>query len=406
MNLFYEGSVSMKYINRIFRKGVYTTACGIICLICLMGVFSQPSKCSAEIIEAMAEIKGGNVSNARDEAMRNGMREFVESKVGIFIDSTTEVDMGVIISDKIVSQSTGYVQIKKIISEGQRGNCYYVKMDLAADDKKIELKYQGDVKSAMEATGRNGSRGTTEVAVVGIANDGTIDSDKMSTIVAGALVENGVQNVLNGKLSNFMSTHRNPSIAETRQAALASKRKEASSVVCGRIEDIGIDKVDGGFMAKVEVTLQWIGLENNYADPYSEYFTYVSPNMDIAVREARKKAANEAALVLCQRALKTMQFENQGGQKHIVTELHIYGMSPAYEMQLMNLLEGMNCDFDDDYGFDPNGVFKVSFEVTGYKNVGDFRRKLAIAAQGIGMNLSNLKSDATDFDPMIQLRVI
>ena len=223
---------------------------------------------------------------------------------------------------------------------------------------------------------------------------------------AGALVENGVQNVLNGKLSNFMSTHRNPSIAETRQAALASKRKEASSVVCGRIEDIGIDKVDGGFMAKVEVTLQWIGLENNYADPYSEYFTYVSPNMDIAVREARKKAANEAALVLCQRALKTMQFENQGGQKHIVTELHIYGMSPAYEMQLMNLLEGMNCDFDDDYGFDPNGVFKVSFEVTGYKNVGDFRRKLAIAAQGIGMNLSNLKSDATDFDPMIQLRVI
>ena len=104
---------------------------------------------------------------ARQKARQYAMRSYVESKVGVNVESNTTVDMGLVISDRIVTDSKGYVQIKKVISEKQQGSLYVVKLDLEADDTVIETKYKEDAAKAMGALDVNtDSRRAASMAII------------------------------------------------------------------------------------------------------------------------------------------------------------------------------------------------------------------------------------------------
>ena len=143
-------------------------------LVLLGGQTAYPVICNAEIVEGAAPYDG-DLDKARNNALKDAMRTLLEEKVGMYVRSNTEVDIGVVVTDKIVSRSTGYVQIKSIISEGVQGGVFVIKADLEANDTNIEVKYKDDVAKAMAAALEPR---VANVAVVGYGLDGRVQRDE------------------------------------------------------------------------------------------------------------------------------------------------------------------------------------------------------------------------------------
>ncbi len=61
---------------------------------------------------------GTNQARAREEAMQQALRAAVEQGVGTLLDSKTKVQNARLISDKIYSQASGYVENYEILAEG------------------------------------------------------------------------------------------------------------------------------------------------------------------------------------------------------------------------------------------------------------------------------------------------
>lgn len=82
--------------------------------------------CSAQVVEGMAAIVNGDVEKARFEARQDAMRNFVEEKVGVHVTSSTQVSMGMLVSDNIMTNSSGYVRIIKELGGNVQGNVYVI----------------------------------------------------------------------------------------------------------------------------------------------------------------------------------------------------------------------------------------------------------------------------------------
>jgi hypothetical protein len=80
------------------------------------------------ITEGLAAIIGGNIPAARDKAIDDALRKAVEQAVGTLVSSDTLSEQYKIIHDKILAQTTGYVQRYKILSEKPEGELYRVKL--------------------------------------------------------------------------------------------------------------------------------------------------------------------------------------------------------------------------------------------------------------------------------------
>ncbi len=68
--------------------------------------------------DGIAAIVDGNTAIARDNAIGDALRKAVEQAVGTMVSSETVVQNFQLLSDKIYSQSQGYIQSYKVLSEG------------------------------------------------------------------------------------------------------------------------------------------------------------------------------------------------------------------------------------------------------------------------------------------------
>ncbi len=86
---------------------------------CLVGLFAQTVTGQSTVIESqgVAAIVQGNLDISRDKAIEDALRNAVEQATGIFIENQTLVENYQLLSDKIYSQSRGYVQSYEVISE-------------------------------------------------------------------------------------------------------------------------------------------------------------------------------------------------------------------------------------------------------------------------------------------------
>lgn len=287
---------------------------GIAALAVALGLFWQSAVCSAEIVEGAAPIIDGNITEARENARLDAMRNYVERAVGVIVDSHSEIDMGVLVSDEIVTDSRGYVQIKNIVSEGARGQVYYIKMDLEANEYNIELKYKDDVKKAMECMSDTyDSRKVADIAVAGFDMYGRAEKDESATAIMGQyMMGMGVVPTFNESVMDYLVRTEQPTVSNVRRLARTS-RTEANSVLGGRIKELNVSKVDGGYMAEVEAYFLFIGLNNNLMNTYDEYFYAFGKTQNEAIKKARKQAATAAAEALVRSSLKVMQIETRGG---------------------------------------------------------------------------------------------
>ena len=79
--------------------------------------------------EGVAAIQGGAQDMARDAALEDAQKRAVEQAIGILIDSQTQVENYQLISDKILSQTKGYITRYNIAGETVEGNLLRVRIN-------------------------------------------------------------------------------------------------------------------------------------------------------------------------------------------------------------------------------------------------------------------------------------
>src|SRR6056297_1371116 len=89
-------------------------ACLLLTPLIIFNLVSNGNANSAVTVQGAAPITSSE-SAARDEALRNAMRAAVEKGIGTLLESKTRVENFQVISDKIYSQSSGYIKDYKVL---------------------------------------------------------------------------------------------------------------------------------------------------------------------------------------------------------------------------------------------------------------------------------------------------
>lgn len=98
--------------------------------ICFFLVASNPAYAQKRVhADGTAAIYKDFVDIARDRAIADAQRRAVEQAVGVMIKNETLVENYQVISDKILSQSKGYIQSYEVISEEREGDTYKVTIE-------------------------------------------------------------------------------------------------------------------------------------------------------------------------------------------------------------------------------------------------------------------------------------
>ncbi|MBN1662098.1 MAG: flagellar assembly protein T N-terminal domain-containing protein [Deltaproteobacteria bacterium] len=100
-------------------------------LILIALFFALPSALAQHRVKAegTATIHNNLIDIARDKAIENAQRNAVERAVGVMISSSTEVENYQVKMDRILSESQGFINEYKILSENRAENQYKVVID-------------------------------------------------------------------------------------------------------------------------------------------------------------------------------------------------------------------------------------------------------------------------------------
>lgn len=104
----------------------------LVVLVCVFSVFPVVSfgqESRTVMAEGVAIIQQGAIDIARDSAIEDAQKRAVEQAIGILIDSQTQVENFQLISDKIFSQTKGYIRRYNIAGETTEGNLLRVRIN-------------------------------------------------------------------------------------------------------------------------------------------------------------------------------------------------------------------------------------------------------------------------------------
>ena len=93
-------------------------------------------------VTGSATIYSGNAGSAKNQALKNALRQAVEQGVGVFIDSNTLSQNYEVVKDEILSTSEGFVSSYDIVREGTTsgGNVYEVTLKVEVEEGRIKDK--------------------------------------------------------------------------------------------------------------------------------------------------------------------------------------------------------------------------------------------------------------------------
>lgn len=107
----------------------YIRFIGILAVLLLLGRVAAAQESRTVTAEGVALIQQGAVDIARDAAIEDAQKRAVEQAIGILIDSQTQVENYQVISDKILSQTKGYIKRYNIAGEVTEGNLLRVRIN-------------------------------------------------------------------------------------------------------------------------------------------------------------------------------------------------------------------------------------------------------------------------------------
>ena len=115
----------------------------IAVLACLLpparGLYAQGATSRQVQVVGTGSITYGDVAAARDRAIDDALRKAVEQTLGSFIDSQTKVENYMVLEDRILSWSRGYVSNYQILSELKKSpELYEVQMQATVDISNLQ----------------------------------------------------------------------------------------------------------------------------------------------------------------------------------------------------------------------------------------------------------------------------
>lgn len=286
----------------------------VFCLVGVAGVGFTPTDVYARPFTGRAAIENGNIEKARLAARREAMREFVESEVGTYINSQTEMVNYMVVRDRVVSNSDGYVLVKKVISEKSLGDIYEITLDLEAGKTPVTMAIE-DVKNQLHAMSEDSSRSGVDIAIY---DDDAHKTSHWANYLAETLNMGGYRAEVNDAINAFLGDNinkmndlqLNPKLRQMGRA-----ERMGNSLVRGRV---GLAKKatpvqGGGYKAIAKFTAQIIGYESNHVDAVSRFATAFDSEPGEAERLAKEMVVREAVDILSNQTATTIQREQGRG---------------------------------------------------------------------------------------------
>jgi len=98
-------------------------------LVFLLGLMALPANASDGLqVKGVAAIVNDNIPLAKERALANALRQAVEQSVGAMIQSETVTQNYTLLSDKIYSRASGYVERYEVTKQGREGDVYSVEV--------------------------------------------------------------------------------------------------------------------------------------------------------------------------------------------------------------------------------------------------------------------------------------
>ncbi len=278
----------------------------------------------AVIGKGQAIIVGGDMAAARAEAKRQAMREAIEQAVGVRVESQTEVQNFMVISDEISMRSDGYGIVNRVVSEKVVGEILYLELDITASADKIRSTVQ-DLKAKLQANLEDSQiRGRVQVAIVERDSRGVSKYDpEMSDYFIERMKLQGFEARNNDEVVQYMVHHANDADlrVQARRIARGGGREDENSILRGTLTVDSTRKMSNGYEATVKASFEMIGLDSNAVDTVSRYFKAIGKTERDAIEAAKENATCKAMESLALQALETAQSEMKGGNVNIKTTL-------------------------------------------------------------------------------------
>lgn len=87
--------------------------------------------------EGIVNIKNNDIVHAKKRALLDAQKNAVEMAVGVYVNAVTRVEKSMLVEQKILSKTNGYIKKYKILSEGGKDNLYKIRIEAAVKIEEI-----------------------------------------------------------------------------------------------------------------------------------------------------------------------------------------------------------------------------------------------------------------------------
>ncbi len=186
-----KGAMVMKFQQRYARIVLI-----ILIWVCVFigGTISGQEQTEVVETEGIARILKGNTDIARDNAIVDAQRKAVEQAVGVLMSSESVVENYELLSDRILTQSAGYIQTYEILDEDKDGNDYRVKIRAAIGLGDLENDIQA-IQHLIKQKGNPRMMFLVEEEITGLKTIGVASSDmsQAETVLVQAFLNEGFE---------------------------------------------------------------------------------------------------------------------------------------------------------------------------------------------------------------------
>jgi len=235
------------------RRSLTVVALLTLCLALATGTARAADRVQAE---GLSSIVAGDTGAARAKALDQALRAAVEQRVGVMLTSQTMVDNYALVSDKVLSQSKGFVQSYDVVEEGPVQDGMYRVLVSA-------LVESGRLTSTLENLGLlQALKGKPRVAIlmreenVGQAQDVT-SVGQAETTLAQAFMAKGFRVVDPAQLKRGMAVDAALAAAsgDDKAAAAIAARFGAQVLVTGAAHSSSGGAIAGSSMQSVQAVV-------------------------------------------------------------------------------------------------------------------------------------------------------
>ncbi|MFH1645076.1 MAG: flagellar assembly protein T N-terminal domain-containing protein, partial [Candidatus Omnitrophota bacterium] len=241
-------------------------------------------------VEGIVNIINNDIPNAKKRAIVDAQKNAVEMAVGVYVNASTRVEKTVLVEQKILSKTNGYIKKYKILQESREGNFYKTKIQAVV---KIE-----EISRDLTNIGLNAPPPTTlRIAVLiqdkidGVNNEDGISANTLTEKLLGLQYKIVDITGFNQEIKNLK---RNDLINNIEQQKRLGNLVKADIVVVGKASSVFYtDKIPGDMISyNANISLKVIKIKES-ALIYSNTFSSggVSITRETAAKESLKRAA-------------------------------------------------------------------------------------------------------------------